>query len=76
MRIARINTSAFEEEDFFLLTNLTNNQIKKIIKPMVIEERKTDEIFSNDDYFWALKEAYPSDTIEFFTDDSIETLTF
>jgi hypothetical protein len=43
---------------------------------MVIEERKSDEVFSNEDYFWALKEAHPDQLIELYTDDSIELLTF
>lgn len=76
MKIVRINTSAYDEEDFYLLTNLTNAQIKKVIKPMVNQERKTDEVFPNEDYFWALKEAHPDQLIELFTDDSIELLTF
>ena len=76
MRIVKINTSAYQEEDFILLTTLTNSAIKKVIKPMVNDERKNDEVFLNEDYFLALKEAYPSDTIEFFTDDSIEALIF
>jgi hypothetical protein len=76
MKIVRINTSAYDEEDFYLLTNLTNAQIKKVIRPMVIEERKSDEVFSNEDYFWALKEAHPDQLIELYTDDSIELLTF
>lgn len=76
MNIVRINTSAYDEEDFYLLTNLTNAQIKKVIRPMVIEERKSDEVFSNEDYFWALKEVHPDQLIELYTDDSIELLTF
>ena len=43
---------------------------------MVDEERKTDIIFSNEDYVWALKEAYPDESIELYTDDSIELLEF
>lgn len=76
MKIIRVNTSAYDEEDFYLLTNLTNAQIETVIQPMVDEERKTDIIFSNEDYVWALKEAYPDESIELYTDDSIELLEF
>lgn len=76
MNIVRINTSAYDEEDFYLLTNLTNAQIQAVIEPMVDEERKNDEVFSNEDYFCALKEAHPDQLIELYTDDSIELLTF
>ena len=76
MKIVKINTSAFEEEDFYLLTNLTNNQIKKIINQMVKKERDEDFIYSNDDYYWSLKKAYPDKSIFKYENDGIEELTF
>ena len=78
MRIVRINTSAFSEEDFLIVTNLSDEAIKKVIKPMVKEERNDDSnvFYSNDDYCWALKNAYPTHFVEWYTDDSIDVLKF
>lgn len=76
MRIVKVNTSAWIEEDFILLTNISDEQISKVIGLMVLEERASDTFYSNDDYFFALKDAYPDDTIEMFLDSTINTLTF
>lgn len=78
MRIVKISTSAYSEEDFLLVTNLSDEAIEKVIDPMVKEERDDDSdvYYSNDDYCWALKSAYPTNLVEWYTDDSIEVLTF
>lgn len=76
MRIVKVNTSAWKEEDFILLTNISDDQITKVIGLMVLEERTSDTFHSNDDYFFALKDAYPDETIEMFYDSTINTLTF
>jgi hypothetical protein len=76
MRIVKINTSAYSEEDFLLLTNLTDTQIKKVIKPMVKKERDEDFIYSNEDYYWSLKDAYPNDFVLMYEDDGVEELSF
>lgn len=76
MRIVKVNTSVWREEDFILLTNISDDQITKVIGLMVLEKRTSDKFYSNDDYFFALKDAYPDDTIEMFLDSTINTLTF
>ena len=58
MQVFKINTSAWGEEDFYLMTSLDEEQIKKIIQPMVDYER---EIFE-------LQNAYPKATIEMYQD--------
>jgi hypothetical protein len=74
MNIFRINTTAFEEEDFFLLTDLSVEQIRKVITPIVLKERNDGEFYDSDDLTNALIEAYPDAVIEQYGDD-FETIT-
>lgn len=63
MNIYQISTTAYEEEDFYLLTSLTESQIVKVIKPIVKAERDDDsdvEFYDNDSLVVALKRAYPT----------------
>lgn len=76
MRIVKVNTSAWREEDFILRTNLSDDQITEVIGLMVLDERTSDTFHSNNDYFFALKDAYPDETIEMFYDSTIHTLIF
>ena len=39
LRIVEINTTAYAEENFLLLTNLSDEQIQSIIAPIVLAER-------------------------------------
>lgn len=64
MRVIRVNTTAYIEEDFYLLTTLDDNQIFEVIKPI--------SDMNNEDLFRALTLAYPNDKIDMYTD--IETL--
>ena len=36
LRLVVISTTAFAEEDLFLMTNLTNEEIKKVIEPIIL----------------------------------------
>ena len=65
MNIFRINTSAWDEEDFYLMTSLSEAKIKKVIQPMVEYERANDILYDNEDYLGALKDKYPRSVIEF-----------
>lgn len=40
LNLLRINTTAFMEEDFLLMTSLTEKQIIEVIKPIVEKERE------------------------------------
>lgn len=64
LRLVVISTTAFAEEDLFLMTNLTNEEIEKVIEPIVLEERNGGENYDNDDLVNALIEVYPEHTIE------------
>jgi hypothetical protein len=39
MRVIRINTTAWVEEDFYLVTTLDDDQIVKVIQPIVNASR-------------------------------------
>lgn len=63
MQIYRINTSGWEEEDFFLLTTLTADQVKSVIAPMVHSERVNDFLYDNEEYLDELKKQFPNEQI-------------
>jgi len=76
MNIFKISTTAFEEEDFFLLTNLSVEQIKKVITPIVLKERQSgdeEDFYDNDDLTNALVEAYPDAMVDYYTE--FDTIT-
>ena len=77
MDLFRINTTAFEDEDFILLTNLSVEQIKKVITPIVSKERQSgneEDFYDNDDLTNALVEAYPDAVVQLYTDE-FETIS-
>ncbi len=62
MRVVRINTTAFKEEDFFLLTTLSDEQITDVIQDV----KKKYEEYYNDDLYKALIQRFPNDKINMF----------
>ena len=66
MNLIRINTTAFEEEDFFLITDLDEQDILDVLSPVVFQERLSDKNYTNDDLFFVLKKCYPSRHIQMF----------
>ena len=80
IRVVEINTTAFEEENFILVTDLTDEEIEEVIKPIVLAER--NQIENDDDVFYdnetlvgALLEKYPNNLVSFYTDkNSIELI--
>lgn len=72
MNLLRVNTTAFEEEDFFLVTDLHTEEIEKIIQPIVEKERRGEEEYENEELFAALKIAYPHNVIIYY--ENVENL--
>lgn len=70
----RINTSSWDEEDFYLITSLTEEEVKSVMAPMVSSERVNDFLYDNDEYIIELKKRFPKDKIEMYNE--FETLTF
>jgi hypothetical protein len=71
MDLFKINTTAFEDEDFFLQTDLSVEQIKKVITPIVLLERlksQDEEDLSKPIALTnALTEAYPDAIVKQYT---------
>ncbi len=59
MKAFEINTTAYDEENFVILTDLNEIQIKKVIEPIVNLERELGIQYTNDSLIDALLDAYP-----------------
>lgn len=68
MRVIRINTTAWEEEDFYLLTTLNDDQIIEVVKPIVQAERDGDECYDNETLVEVLKDIYPNEYVEMYVE--------
>jgi len=66
VQLISISTTAFSEEDFLLVTDLTEQEIADVIQPIVLAEREGEGTYDNDDLFWSLKEAYPSNLVQYY----------
>ena len=75
IRLVNINTTSCDEEDFLLVTDLTDNEIKDIVTPIVESEREGEEYYDNEGLFWALKTHYPTNLVIQYTTDSMDSLT-
>lgn len=63
MKAFEINTTAWNEENFILFTDLTEGQIVDVITPIVMAEREFGDEYTNDDLIDALIEAYPRNKV-------------
>ena len=64
IRAVSINTTAFSEENFTLVTTLSDEEIIKVITPIVEAERSGGEDYDNDALVYALEQAYPDRVIQ------------
>ena len=72
MRVVRIKTTAWDEEDFFLLTSLSDSDIAEVVNPIVNAERDGEDEYDNDMLVARLVERYPLDIVEMYVE--FETL--
>jgi len=79
MRLVNINTTAYKEEDFLLYTNLTDDQIIKVIEPFVLAERESPDddgaYYDNQILVAALNEVYPDNFSDYYCVDDIDQIT-
>jgi hypothetical protein len=68
MRVIRINTTAWMEEDFYLVTTLDDDQIIAVIKPIIQAERDGEEYYDNQSLVDALKKEYPTAHADMYTE--------
>jgi hypothetical protein len=76
MNIYRIQTTSFDEEDFYIQTTLNEEQVRKVIEPIVESEREDESgetFYENEYYVTKLSEAYPNEVVEFYQE--FETIT-
>lgn len=66
MNIFNINTTAYNDEDFMIVTNLTEQQVIECITPIVEAERNNEQLFyDNDMLVNSLTEKYPNSIVLF-----------
>ena len=63
MRLFKVNTTAYEEEDFFLLTDLSEQDITEVVHPIVMAERDGEDEYDNESILEALRKRYPKNKI-------------
>jgi len=66
MRVIRINTTAWIEEDFYLVTTLHDKDIIGVLKPIVEAERSGNGEYDNESLIQALKEKFPLHYIDIY----------
>ncbi len=66
MNIFQINTTAYEEEDFFLLTDLTEEDIIEVITPIVNQERDGYEEYDNESLVYSLQKRFPKALVSMY----------
>lgn len=63
MKLFKVNTTAYEEEDFFLLTDLSEQDITEVVHPIVMAERDGEDEYDNETLLEALRKRYPNNSI-------------
>ena len=61
LRPVQVNTTAYEEEDMLLITDLTDEQIESVVTPIVERERESVDFgYVNNDLADALRKQFPT----------------
>ncbi len=68
INVFRIKTTGYALEDFFLLTDLTEEKIIQVIQPIVQAERDGHQEYESETLYNALVKKYPNRLIEMFVD--------
>jgi len=74
MKIFRVNTTAYKEEDFYLQTDLEEQDIVEVIMPIVNAERDGYEVYDNETLLDALVKRYPRKKIELYSEFELITI--
>lgn len=72
----KINTTAYHEEDFLLITDLTRPQVEDVIRPIVDAERDNDIEYTNEYIVHELKKRYPKSMIKAYYSEDFMELSF
>jgi hypothetical protein len=65
--VVEIKTTAYDEENFILVTTLSDEQIQNVILPIVMDERDNQVEYDNEELLQALRNTYPNASIEMIT---------
>jgi len=68
IRLVNVNTTAFSEENFNLITDLTDDEIIQVINPLVMAERDEEGEYDNDTLVSALENVFPNNFIQMVVD--------
>lgn len=71
MNIYKINTTAYTEEDFYVMTTLNEQDIIEVINPIVNAQRDGYEEYDNDSLILALQNRYPKDVVTHYNEIEI-----
>jgi len=74
MKIFRVSTTGYKEEDFYLQTELTEEDIVEVITPIVNAERDGYEEYDNEVLLNALIKRYPRKKIELYSEFNLITI--
>jgi hypothetical protein len=73
----KINTTAYSEEDFLLVTDLTGMEVEDVIRPIVDAEREQGLDYTNEQLVKALKKRYPKSSIKaYYSSQDFMELSF
>jgi len=75
LRIVEINTTAYTEENFLLLTDLSDEQIGEVITPIVEMERESGIEYYNEQLVEELNKTFTSNFIEMYTKETIDYIS-
>lgn len=66
IKVIEVNTTAYDDENFFIATDLTYDQIISVIHPIVLAERDggDDDEYDNETLIEALKNRFPDNVVE------------
>lgn len=76
IRLIEINTTAFEDENFYLITDLSDRQVENVLTPIIENERENENDYDNDYLLDELIKNYPKNIIIQYTKDSIDYINF
>ena len=63
MKLFEINTTAYEEENLLIITDLNDDDITEVVSPLVNTERDGYEEYDNEILYNALVKRYPYNVI-------------
>jgi hypothetical protein len=78
LNLCQINTTAWDEEDFLLLTSLSEEQIREVLEPIVLAEREVvngDAMYNNDDYVHLLQKHYPQAVVVYYHTNEVDLIS-